>query len=160
MEQNRTQNETKFKTIFEMQKVTLQDRLGAVLDRFGRTPGCHLSCLSIGFYMISCKSTLSNKVGVQERSGRRKRKKRDDLGSQNGVKINEESMSNIDRNFDRLLGAQEASLNFSRSLGGEGYWSAGGRGAAPPRYLTFGKYHRFEESKNLNTLSVQEFELG
>ena len=97
--------------------------------------------------MISCTSMFSNKVGVQERFGRPKGGKRNELGSQSGVQIDQKSMSKIDRNFDRFLGAQEAGTKFSRSSGEcRDRWS-GGRGAAPPRYLTMGKYHRFEESK-------------
>ena len=82
MEPNRTQNETKNKIIFEMQKVTLQDRLGVVLGRFGRPPGSHFHCFAIGLCMILCKSTFSSKVGVQERSGCPKGSKRHDFGSQ------------------------------------------------------------------------------
>ena len=34
MVQNRTQNASKIHTIFDIEKITLQDRLGAVLGRF------------------------------------------------------------------------------------------------------------------------------
>ena len=88
MEQNRTQNETKNKMIFEMQKVTLQDRLGAVLGRFGGPPACHFCCFSIDFCMISCKSTFSNQVGVQERSGCPKGRFGEPKWTQNRSKLN------------------------------------------------------------------------
>ena len=42
MKQNQIQNETKFKKVLE--STALQDRLGAVLGRFGRPPRCHVCC--------------------------------------------------------------------------------------------------------------------
>ena len=54
MEQNRTQNETKTNTIFDMEKVTLRDRLGAVLGRFGEPPGGHFSCLNYAYNVRVC----------------------------------------------------------------------------------------------------------
>ena len=72
IDQNRTQDESKFKTIFKIQKIALQEPLGAVLGRswphLGRSWGSK-SCSRLGWRSFFEKSTFSKKSGLKARLG-------------------------------------------------------------------------------------------
>ena len=132
-----------------MQKVNLQDRLGVVLGRFGRAPGCHF-CLCfylLLYYLVQInvfeQGRCPRAIWVSKRTIWEAKMESKSIKNQFKMKVNNAlKFASISERF--WIDFEIFNIALNPTGGG-----AGGRGAAPPRYLTFGKYHRFEEFEEL-----------